>query len=100
MVALFRRFMVFHYAIRSLDTCPAPSEEADDPTNLKVSLMTHQRQAMAWLTWREKQIPSGGILGEDNSLSRIHTLSPSFMFIVVPTSWTLYGPQNSVVCVN
>lgn len=55
------------FIYRSLDTCPAPTEEADDPKNLKVTLMTHQRQAMAWLTWRENQVPSGGILGMKHS---------------------------------
>ena len=37
--------------------------ETDDPDCLSVPLMTHQRQALTWLIWREQQKPSGGILG-------------------------------------
>ena len=28
--------------------------------------MRHQKRALAWLQWREDQIPRGGILGEYN----------------------------------
>eukprot|EP00111_Clytia_hemisphaerica_P023657 TCONS_00069728-protein len=59
---------------KSLDTCPAPHEEAEDPEKLKVTLMTHQRQALAWLTWRETQIPSGGILADDMGLGKTLTM--------------------------
>lgn len=59
---------------KSLDTCPASAEEAEDPIGLCVTLMTHQRQAMAWLLWREKQIPSGGILADDMGLGKTLTM--------------------------
>ena len=48
---------------RQLETCPKDTEELEDPAGLLVSLMTHQRQALTWLVWRERQSPSGGILG-------------------------------------
>ena len=48
---------------RQLETCPPPDAELDDPLGLTVPLMTHQRHALAWLVWREKQHPPGGILG-------------------------------------
>ena len=51
---------LFH---RSLEGQPAPEEMATEPAGLKVSLFPHQRHALAWLQWREKQKPSGGILG-------------------------------------
>ena len=51
--------------LRQLDTCPKESDTLADPQGLKVSLMQHQKQALAWLTWRENQIPSGGILGKE-----------------------------------
>lgn len=35
----------------------------EDPAGLKVTLMAHQKKALAWMMWKEKQIPSGGILG-------------------------------------
>ncbi len=38
----------------------------DDPGGLKVSLMAHQKRALAWLMWRETRIPSGGILGTNS----------------------------------
>jgi transcription termination factor 2 len=45
----------------SLDSCPTAEET--DPPGLIVPLMKHQREALAWLLWRETQRPSGGILG-------------------------------------
>nr|XP_047136121.1 transcription termination factor 2 [Hydra vulgaris] len=59
---------------KSLDSCPAPNEEADEPKGLNVSLMTHQKQALAWLIWRERQIPSGGILADDMGLGKTLTI--------------------------
>lgn len=49
---------------RQLETCPKSEEELEDPVGLLVSLMVHQRQALMWLVWRERQSPSGGILGK------------------------------------
>lgn len=60
----YKYLLFFFCEFRSLDTCPTGSEESEDPEHLKVSLMTHQRQALAWLLWRETQTPSGGILGK------------------------------------
>ena len=42
-----------------------PTEDAptDPPHGLKVSLMDHQKTALTFLLWREKQVPHGGILG-------------------------------------
>ena len=48
---------------RQLETCPKDTAELEDPAGLLVPLMTHQRQALTWLVWRERQSPSGGILG-------------------------------------
>ena len=36
----------------------------EDPAGLTVTLMAHQSKALAWMTWRESQVPSGGILGK------------------------------------
>lgn len=43
-----------------------PSEDtlADNPSEIKVSLMKHQRSGLMFLLWREEQIPRGGILGK------------------------------------
>lgn len=49
---------------KSLVACPSEDEEVADPKGLKVQLMPHQRQALAWLLWREQKKPSGGILGK------------------------------------
>ena len=48
---------------RQFESCPKADSETSDPDSLTVPLMTHQRQALTWLVWREKQKPSGGILG-------------------------------------
>ena len=43
---------------------PGAEVEVEDPAGLKVELMQHQKQALAWLQWREQQHPPGGILGK------------------------------------
>lgn len=46
-----------------LELCPKSDDSCKEPEGLKHPLMLHQEQALAWMRWREKQIPSGGILG-------------------------------------
>jgi len=58
----------------SLITCPSEDEKAEDPKGLKVQLMPHQQHALAWLLWRERQRPSGGILGNIYKSNLYHTL--------------------------
>lgn len=42
----------------------------------QVPLLLHQKQALAWLLWRESQKPHGGILGESGVMigANIHIL--------------------------
>lgn len=47
----------------SLKNCPKDDVLAEEPKGIKVSLMEHQRRALAWLLYRETQRPPGGILG-------------------------------------
>ncbi len=54
----------FTFNLRQLETMPSSEVEEEDPAGLKVELMQHQRQALAWLGWREQQHPPGGILGK------------------------------------
>lgn len=49
---------------KSLENCPSEETCVSDPKGLLVTLMPHQKHALAWLLWREKEKPSGGILGE------------------------------------
>ncbi|KAG8517593.1 Transcription termination factor 2, partial [Galemys pyrenaicus] len=59
---------------QSLESCPDETAEAEDPAGLKVSLLLHQKQALAWLLWREAQKPPGGILADDMGLGKTLTM--------------------------
>lgn len=43
---------------------------AEQPRSVKVPLMKHQRHALAWMNWRERQKPRGGILADDMGLGK------------------------------
>ncbi|KAH1026577.1 transcription termination factor 2 [Dendroctonus ponderosae] len=58
----------------ALQTCPKEDHLEEDPKGLKVPLMQHQRRALAWLVFREKEIPSGGILADDMGLGKTLTM--------------------------
>ncbi|KAM9242890.1 transcription termination factor 2 [Dugong dugon] len=59
---------------RSLASCPGEAAVAEDPPGLKVPLLLHQKQALAWLLWRESQKPQGGILADDMGLGKTLTM--------------------------
>jgi len=60
----------------SLETMPSEGNEEDQPQALKssINLFPHQRQALAWLLWRETQHPAGGILADDMGLGKTLTM--------------------------
>lgn len=55
---------------RALSTAPGEETAANDPKGLRVELMPHQRQGLAWLLWREQQKPGSGILADDMGLGK------------------------------
>ncbi|NWU70771.1 TTF2 factor, partial [Pterocles burchelli] len=59
---------------KSLESCPTEQTTAEDPSGLKVPLLLHQKQALAWLLWRESQRPCGGILADDMGLGKTLTM--------------------------
>ncbi|XP_058158960.1 transcription termination factor 2 isoform X3 [Dasypus novemcinctus] len=59
---------------RSLESCPGETAVAEDPAGLTVPLLLHQKQALAWLLWRESQKPQGGILADDMGLGKTLTM--------------------------
>ncbi|NWY57287.1 TTF2 factor, partial [Chionis minor] len=59
---------------KSLESCPTEQTVAEDPSELKVPLLLHQKQALAWLRWRESQRPCGGILADDMGLGKTLTM--------------------------
>ncbi|XP_062982973.1 transcription termination factor 2 [Elgaria multicarinata webbii] len=59
---------------KTLESCPTEKTVVEDPPELKVSLLLHQKQALAWLIWRENQEPHGGILADDMGLGKTLTM--------------------------
>lgn len=56
------------------ETMPNENDLADQPKLIQGNLMKHQRQALAWMIWREQQFPRGGILGDDMGLGKTLTM--------------------------
>nr|AAM48446.1 RE70645p [Drosophila melanogaster]AAV36858.1 RE74565p [Drosophila melanogaster] len=63
----------------SLEDLPGPEVLAEDPVGLKVSLMNHQKHALAWMSWRERKLPRGGILADDMGLGKTLTMISSVL---------------------
>jgi hypothetical protein len=53
------------HLLAALESCPGEDVIAEAPKALRssVELMPHQKNALAWLMWRESHKPYGGILG-------------------------------------
>ncbi|XP_061484243.1 transcription termination factor 2 isoform X2 [Rhineura floridana] len=59
---------------KSLESCPKEETVVEDPPELKIFLLLHQKHALAWLLWRESQKPCGGILADDMGLGKTLTM--------------------------
>ncbi|XP_019880780.1 transcription termination factor 2 isoform X2 [Aethina tumida] len=58
----------------AIESCPKEDTMAEDPKGLTVELMPHQKRALAWMLFREKERPSGGILADDMGLGKTLTM--------------------------
>lgn len=76
----------------SLESCPTADTEAADPKGIKVTLLAHQKRALAWLLWREEHNPCGGILADDMGLGKTLT-----MISLILTKKTKEGEQEPAV---
>jgi len=61
---------------KQLETMPLEANEVEQPDGLRssIKLFPHQKQALAWLLWREIQSPAGGILADDMGLGKTLTM--------------------------
>ena len=76
---------------QSLNRCPDENDRAEDPRGLKVKLMAHQQHALAWLLWREKEKPPGGLLADDMGLGKTLTM----ISLVVATKDETFSDSSS-----
>ncbi|XP_043477249.1 transcription termination factor 2 [Leptopilina heterotoma] len=75
---------------QSLNRCPEENEEAENPRGLKTQLMPHQKHALAWMLWREKERPPGGLLADDMGLGKTLTM----ISLVVATKDETYSDYS------
>ena len=86
---------------KSNESRPNEVDEETDPRNLKtgIQLFPHQRQALAWLLWRENQHPGGGILADDMGLGKTLTLIALIIKSRVNTTYTVLIPRHTELLV-
>uniref|UniRef100_A0A4W6DQB2 Transcription termination factor 2 n=1 Tax=Lates calcarifer TaxID=8187 RepID=A0A4W6DQB2_LATCA len=82
---------------KSLESCPDAEAEAPDPKGIKVSLLPHQRRALAWLLWREAQNPCGGILADDMGLGKTLTMISLILTKKTKEKWISKTDSSLVV---
>lgn len=58
---------------QSIEARPAETVLGTPPKHIKLTLMPHQLHALAFMTWRERQNPRGGILADDMGLGKTMT---------------------------
>lgn len=75
---------------QSLNRCPEEDDRAEDPRGLKTKLMPHQQHALAWMLWREKEKPPGGLLADDMGLGKTLTM----ISLVVATKDESYSDSS------
>lgn len=51
----------------------------------QVPLLLHQKQALAWLLWRESQKPQGGILGKSGIMERTNEDNVVLFLLILST---------------
>ncbi|XP_059607981.1 transcription termination factor 2-like [Phlebotomus argentipes] len=59
---------------KSLKQRPPEDLLMEQPDQLKITLMEHQRYALSFMTWREQNKPKGGILADDMGTGKTLTI--------------------------
>lgn len=88
--------------LKSNEHCSEAKAEKDAPSEMRVTLLKHQRQALAWMVEREQPgkppgHPRGGILADDQGFGKTLSAIALIMHNKPPATHTTHGAANLIV---